>query len=78
MDTILGMLICGIIFCMSFIALIKVFDKHEDFLLDKIKNKFNSCPPTICHACRKYRTMDCPNSSMCLATEEKPYFEPRG
>ena len=76
MDTILGILICGAIFCMSFIALIKVFEKHEDYLLNKIKNKFD-IPPTICHACRKYRTMDCPNSSMCLATEDKPYFAPR-
>lgn len=74
MDTILGMFICGIIFCASFIAMIKIFEKHEDYLLDKLKDKLD-IPPTICHACRKYRTMDCPNSSRCYATEDKPYFE---
>lgn len=77
MNTILGILICSIIACVSFIAMIKVFEKHEDFLLDKSKNKLD-ISPTICRACRKHRTMDCPNSSRCYATEDKPYFEPIG
>ena len=76
MDTIVGLIVCFIIACVSLIALIKVLEKHEGYLLDKLKDKLD-VPPTICHACRKYRTMDCPNSSMCLATDDKPYFEPR-
>ena len=76
MNTVFGFIICGIIFCISFISLIKVIEKHDDYLLSKLKDKLD-VPPNICQACRKYRTMDCPNSSECYATEDKPYFEPK-
>ena len=76
MDTIFMMFICSVIFCVSFIAMIKVFEKHEDYLLGKLEDRLDISHRT-CHACRKYRTMDCPNSSMCYATDDKPYFEPK-
>jgi len=34
--------------------------------------------PDICTLrCRNWGTEDCPNSAKCLATEEKPYFQPK-
>ena len=29
---------------------------------------------SICNNCIKFKTMNCPNSSLCLDTENKPYF----
>lgn len=28
-----------------------------------------------CKECKKFGTMDCPNSSKCFDTEDMPYFE---
>lgn len=28
-----------------------------------------------CSMCKKRKTMDCPNSSKCYSTEDKPFFE---
>ena len=72
MNTILEILVCFIIACVSFTAVFKVSEKQDARLMDKL-----NASDTICRACRKYRTMDCPNYSMCLATDDKPYFEPR-
>lgn len=30
-----------------------------------------------CSVCKYYGTMDCPNSSLCWSTSDKPYFEPK-
>ena len=35
-------------------------------------------PYRICRDCRKFGTMDCPNSSLCLDLDSKPYFELEG
>lgn len=31
-----------------------------------------------CSVCVHRGTMDCPNSSLCWSTSDKPYFEPEG
>lgn len=31
-----------------------------------------------CNDCKKYKTTNCPNSSLCYCTTDKPYFERRG
>lgn len=61
-------------------VVIKIFEKHKDYFLSKIEKRLGIVPPSLvrsrdCRACWKYRTMDCPNSSMCYATIDKPYFE---
>jgi len=30
-----------------------------------------------CRLCINYKTMNCPNSALCMCTEHKPFFEPR-
>lgn len=30
-----------------------------------------------CKVCVRYGTMNCPNSSLCWSTSDKPYFEPK-
>jgi|BioPla2DNA2_1021312.scaffolds.fasta_scaffold120633_2 hypothetical protein len=30
-----------------------------------------------CGNCAKQHTMNCPNSSLCYARDDKPYFEPK-
>lgn len=36
---------------------------------------FNMIVARDCKVCRKRQTMECPNSSMCWSTSDKPYFE---
>lgn len=31
-----------------------------------------------CRVCARYGTMDCPNSSLCWSTDDKPYFIYKG
>lgn len=39
-----------------------------------IKRPKNHSTELICYSCKYYRTMDCPNSSMCFSLPEKPFF----
>nr|DAM04752.1 MAG TPA: hypothetical protein [Caudoviricetes sp.] len=32
-------------------------------------------PYALCESCAKHGTMRCPNSSLCLALESKPYYQ---
>lgn len=32
-------------------------------------------PYVVCKQCLKFKTMDCPNSLLCLSTKDKPFFE---
>lgn len=73
----IGMIAFILVSYVLFLIVITLIEKNEDRWLAKLDKKLD-IPPELCYACRKHRTMDCPNSSMCLATEEKPYFEPKG
>lgn len=41
------------------------------YLVDIIKGERNK----DCDMCIKKKTMECPNSSLCYSTENKPYFK---
>lgn len=49
-------------------------------MLEKIKEWLGVISPSKlankdCNYCKYRRTMDCPNSSLCYATFDKPYFK---
>ena len=42
------------------------FFKNKKAIVDNSKE---------CRTCRKYKTLECPNSYYCFDTEHKPYYE---
>lgn len=44
------------------------------YIMNKIEEKKNK-KKIACFNCKKQHTMECPNSSKCYSTSDKPYFE---
>lgn len=44
-------------------------------IINKIKYIINKIKHKKCEKCKYYKTMQCPNSSLCYNTMRKPYFK---
>lgn len=44
-------------------------------IVDKIKYMINKIKHKKCEKCKYWKTLDCPNSSRCYNTKNKPYFK---
>lgn len=72
-------------FIFAYVVIRLIDHKFGDILYKNVKEKLDNSYADFsklkeakdCRACWKYRTMDCPNSSRCYATKDKPYFETR-
>lgn len=63
---------------MSIIDQLRQFATQEnvDYLLEEFKelDKIMYGKDKHCKTCLNYKTMDCPNSSECYSTANRPYF----
>lgn len=57
-------------FILNFIF--EIVDKIK-YMINKIKH--NKIKHKECEKCKYWKTMDCPNSSLCYNTKNKPYFK---
>lgn len=44
-------------------------------IVDKIKYMINKIKHQKCEKCKYWKTLDCPNSSLCYNTKDMPYFK---
>lgn len=44
-------------------------------IINKIKYIINKIKHKKCEKCKYWKTTDCPNSSLCYNTKDKPYFK---
>lgn len=44
-------------------------------IINKIKYIINKIKRKKCEKCKYWKTMDCPNSSLCYNIKDKPYFK---
>lgn len=53
------------------------YDENEiEIVTKKFHNEFTKSKPS-CLQCKKFKTMECPNSEVCYCVEAKPYFYKR-
>lgn len=68
--TVLIILLIGIVLIILLIGMLAILDYNQG-----CKDTERAYQTRSCNKCANWKTMNCPNSSKCFSTTDKPYFK---